>query len=319
MDIVACASDNYTMPCGIMMYSACANNPYGTLQFHIFVDCKFTEKHKNQLRHVAASFGDDVSFYIITEEMVRSFMGFESQLYPIHIFYRLLMGEILAMSIKKVLYLDCDIIVRHSLEDLFGMDMSNHSVGCVHDALVAPSTGINRLGYPAELGYFNSGVLLANLEYWREHQVVASFKNFIKNNSDKIILPDQDVLNYVFQSDKVMIPTTYNAQPAYYYKKDLMPYYPERLRHEIDDARSNPVILHMAGERPWIEGSTFIFKSEFFKYKKETIWGNIPLAKNSIPWRKRLFMSNIIRRPLSLLGICHVLPDPYDRELVLEK
>ena len=44
----------------------------------------------------------------------------------------------------------------------------------------------SRLNYPQSLGYFNAGVLLINIEYWREHNLQDVFWNYMKENIDKL-------------------------------------------------------------------------------------------------------------------------------------
>lgn len=50
INIVACASDNYTMQCGVMMCSVCENNKNEAVNFYIFVDALFLKRTKKTWR-----------------------------------------------------------------------------------------------------------------------------------------------------------------------------------------------------------------------------------------------------------------------------
>ena len=45
--------------------------------------------------------------------------------------------------------------------------------------------------------YFNSGVLLINLDYWREHNITQQLLDFVCTNPNKCLLHDQDAINAV--------------------------------------------------------------------------------------------------------------------------
>jgi lipopolysaccharide biosynthesis glycosyltransferase len=318
MNIVACASDNYTMQCGVLFYSVCKNNPEETIRFFVITDRLFTERHKDEIRQTIALYPNKtVEFIEVTDTQVDIFLQFENPYYTRHVFYRLLMPELLPNEIEKALYLDCDIVVRQPLSDLWNIDISEYAVGCVHDSQEGKMDQFNRLGFCYEKGYFNSGVLMVNLKYWRENYALQRFSDFIKDHGSLISMPDQDVLNSVFQDEKLFIPFTYNFQSGFMWKEKYM-YVFEYVKYksEILSASENPVILHFSGARPWIKNCTHPYMDEFYKYKAETIWKDEPL------WTERkLFKTWAVDalRPLGeLLGFCHVIPDYYDRTLKLK-
>ena len=318
INIVACASDNYTMQCGVLFYSVCKNNFDEVIRFFVFIDKQFTEEHKNEIRNTISAFPHkSVSFVQVTDEQVDNFLQFESKYYPRHVFFRLLMANLLPVDLKKALYLDCDIIVRHSLSKLWSIDISNYAIGCVRDALEGKIKPFDRLGYDYENGYFNSGVLLVNLEYWRENDLTKKYANFISNNPEKIVLPDQDVLNAVLNDKKFFISFTYNFQSGFLLKDDFMSDYRSvEDKESICASADDPIILHFSGARPWIEGCDHPYKEEFFKYQNKTIWKDEPLWKEQKPFKTKII--NFLRPLGAKLGLCHLIPDYYDRSYVLK-
>lgn len=319
MNIVACASDNYTMPCGVMICSVCENNKDDVVNFYVFVDVSFSDAHKKDLEKLVGGYANKhIFFVLVSDDRIKSFLPFETYLYTRQVFYRLLMAELLPDYVDKVLYLDCDIIVRHSLRPLFQIDIENFSIGVVHDSQEAVISRFNRLGYSYDKGYFNSGVLLVNLKRWRESDKTSLLLKYIKDNSARIVLPDQDPLNVVFQDDKIFLPFTYNFQSGLILKPEaiLMDY--TKYKSEIQSAISDPVILHLSGERPWIKGCLHPYKEEYFKYRSLTQWKNEPLWNNPAPLRERLFKSNALRMVFSKFGLCHVIPNNYLKNVSLK-
>lgn len=312
INIVACASDNYTTQCGVMMCSVCENNYTEEIHFYIFIDELFSQAHKKELENLVYKYpSKHISFVFVNEYQIQRFLKFETYFYTRHVFYRLLMAELLPQDVEKVIYLDCDIIVRNSLKDLWHINITNVFVGVVHDAQEAIISRFNRLGYSYDKGYFNSGVLYANLKYWRENNATQLLLDYIKNNPSKIVLPDQDPLNTVFQDAKLFLPLTYNFQSGFLLKPEAILLDYSKYKLELKRTMRDPIILHLSGERPWIKGCRHPYQSEYFKYRNLTQWKNEPLQNNPAPLKERLFMSNKVRFILSKFGICHVIPNNY--------
>ena len=124
-------------------------------------------------------------------------------------------------DIDKVLYLDSDIVVDKSLETLWNSNISNYAVGCVTDMSEAKHD-YNRLDFDPKLGYFNAGVLLINLKYWRDHHIIDEFVNIIINHPEMIEQHDQDVLNIVLCKNKFTLPLTYNVQNGFLFKPEYL-------------------------------------------------------------------------------------------------
>ena len=149
-------------------------------------------------------------------------------------YYRFKLPELLP-ELDKILYLDCDVIIRSSLKELFEYDLKNKSTTMVED--VDASKELERLGVKH---YYNSGVMLINLDYWRKNNIQEKLFEYVKNNSDKIVWQDQDVLNAVLAGTIEPISDKWNYQ--YFLYEKIEP-------KELNDC----VILHLAGRfKPWI-------------------------------------------------------------------
>lgn len=316
INIVACASDNFTMPCGIMFYSVCVNNPDAKVNFFLITDDKFRDDNVKKLEDSVIAFGNTLTVLRVDDKKLDSMLQFESKLYTRHVFYRLFMAELLPSSIEKALYLDCDIIVRHSLKELWNTDLADKAIGCVTDACGGLVGIYERLHYPYEYGYFNSGVLLANLKYWRDNKLSDRFVEFINQTDVQITLPDQDVLNCTLYKEKIELPLTYNSQTGLLYLSEHL-LIDKKYVPELDEAISNPIILHYAGTRPWIENCSHPYTAEYIKYKNLSAWKEEPLWKEA-DRKKNMKLKDILRPFLSIFGLCHKYLDFYRKDLKLQ-
>ena len=268
IEIVLCVDHRFIMPAGVMIYSVCKNNKNEDVRFHVVVDESVTEEDKDDLREVAERYV--VQFYKVDSRAFSSMPLLPNLTHAAY--YRLLIPQILPGDINKVLYLDSDIIVRHSLLSLWETDIDGYAVAAVNDFLESIIRTYNRLKYPPYLGYFNSGVLLLNLKYWRANDVHSEIISFMKNHYEDILFCDQDILNYVLRERKKCLPIKYNLQTCFLLVLDRCDFDYWKYEHDVLEARKDPVILHYTYTKPWQKGSFHPFQSTFIKYQAETKW-----------------------------------------------
>ncbi len=300
MDIVICTDNNYVMPAGVLICSICENNKTEKIKFHIIGDNTLSEKNKQSLLEEIQHYHQEVSFYCADSSLNYLLpVGHKDQLQHITVaaYYRLFLANILPNEINKILYLDCDIIVRYSLKELWDTDITNYAVGCVADQCESLILFYNRLKYPQALGYFNSGVLLINLAYWRKYNLQNEYLFFLKKHPDRVVNHDQDILNYILRNKKKALPLKYNVQNGFLCNQLQISWEYEK---DLEEAINKPYIIHYLDRiKPWMKGCDHPFKSEFFKYRQLTQWKNTPLQKCKVklPIKKR------IRYLLSKLGL----------------
>lgn len=314
INILATPSDNYTMPCGVMFYSACVNNPKGSLHFYVLTDTDFTENSKEKLRKTVMPFENLIDFFVVDDIVLQQAMSVECSYYPRYVFYRLFAFKFLPANLHTILYLDCDIIIRNDLQGLWDTNMFMFGIAGVPDTTEASIMHYNDLEYPSIEGYFNAGVILINLDYWRENKIEEKILDTITNKRDKLKFHDQDVLNLVFHNSKKRLHIKYNVQSGFYYTPRFYSFEYLKYKDELEEGKCDPVILHLCGPQPWSKGCSHPFKNEFFKYQNQTLWKNSPLWKNRRSLSKRVF--DALRRPLKRFGVS-IIEDPYDRNISL--
>ena len=312
MDTVACTDNIFLMPTIVMVYSVCCNNANTDIVFHIITSGIEAEGKEKLIKTIKPFKNKSVIFYDAQEFDTSKFPLMNNCSYPISAFYRLFLAEVLPPVLKKVIYLDVDIIVRQSLLPLWNINLGDYSIAAAPDWNVECSDFSERLNYPKEMGYFNSGVLLVNLEYWRTHNVLNESVEYMKFNADKIVFADQDIFNYIFRESKIILPIKYNFQTGLIMKSVKEHYNEKEYNKRIQEALQDCVIVHFCGGKPWYTSCRHPFRSSFFKYYRQTLWGNDPLQETR-PVKLRIikFVSTKLRK----LKLIPELP-PYGEEYI---
>jgi len=278
MEIVLTTDANYLMPSGVLLKSLCEHNAQEEINVHLIVDNSVTQIQKEQLQKVISGYDKKKLFYYhIDGDLFTNYPNLKNHYLSKAAYYRLFLTDILPSEIDKVLYLDCDMLVLKSLKDMWEVDMSNYAVAAIEDALVSYDIlCYNRLRYKPSKLYFNSGVMLINLKYWRETNALQQFMDYLKNYSDRVVSHDQDILNVIFQDKKLLLPITYNLQEGFLLKKRYFYYrdYEDKFFEYVKD----PVILHYNIHKPWQKGCDHPRKEMFWKIQAQTIWKDMPLV-----------------------------------------
>ncbi len=311
MDILCSTDNNYIMPTGIMLTSLLVNNSGTDITIHVMIDNTVTEDSKKSLSSVTHSYGARIEFYLMDKRLFDNFpLGKDyqsSHITTMATYYRLFAHKVLPPHLNKVIYLDGDIIVRHSLNDLWNIGMTNCPIAGVPDIQCYSVLHYNRLHYSMQLGYFNAGVLLINLEYWRNNSVLDDFIRVIDEKRSVLSCHDQDVLNYCFRENKMLLPIKYNMQTGFLYRRELVPL-PWSLDYQIDEGQRDPAIIHfITFPKPWNSDCNHPYKPEFICYRNKTEWRNSKEHRH-YHGRSRLYWA-IVKTAIKL-GISKQSNDP---------
>jgi lipopolysaccharide biosynthesis glycosyltransferase len=183
-------------------------------------------------------------------------------------YFRLLAPQVLPTHMKKILYLDSDLIVRGSLLALWNCDLSGNALAAVEDAFWDPYSDWPYVEMPRGARYFNSGVMLINLDYWRQHRVGERAIAFVRDNPTKVNYYDQDALNAILINSWISLPAVWN--------------------HHIP----NPAIVHFIGEdKPWRWSVKHAYKNEYYRYRRKTPWRHYRLTEGRLVLQQRLGFS----------------------------
>lgn len=198
-------------------------------------------------------------------------------------YYRLKIASILK-NVSKVIYLDCDMIVKQPLSDLWNTDISTFWVAGVQDPI--SNENMKRMGIPEGNYYFNAGMLVINLDKWREDGVEKKIFEYLDHHAEKLQFQDQDVLNKVLYSKSLEVPLKWNSQYCVggYQKIDKAEYF---------KSLKNPAIIHyIMSDKPWKRDSLVYRRRFFIEVLKKTPWYHDQKLK---------YFSNVLLRYPALL------------------
>lgn len=276
MDIALCFDNNFFMQAGATIKSICLSNPEENIVFHLFTN-NITDYNKEILNGLLITTKQLIRFYNIDESILTGWPVVSR--YPKSIYYRFFITQAIPSSVKYILYLDCDIIVRSSLKELFEIDLNNNIIAAVYDKMPFEIDTINRLSLPIENGYFNSGVLLIDVQEWKTKDITSKLRDLIQKNPEKLIFPDQDALNILFNGNWEKLHLKYNFQQGFIYKHTKLYW---RDFKELYEAQLNPTIIHFSGIKPWRQECNNPYKQVWYDVIKHTPWKDFKPIKRNI-------------------------------------
>ena len=148
--------------------------------------------------------------------------------------FRLLLPELLP-EYDKVVYIDCDVIVRQDVAKLYEeTDLGDNYLGVVFEAPIEHQTERFRSLGCDPMRYFNSGFLLMNLNQMRKEKISERLLEACK--VDYLEFPDQDALYLVCQGRVLPLSPIYNGIRTFYlpqYKADFIRQYSEVLLEKV--------------------------------------------------------------------------------------
>jgi lipopolysaccharide biosynthesis glycosyltransferase len=191
-------------------------------------------------------------------------------------YLRFWLPELLPDCVTKVICIDADLIILRNLSDLYQINISNYYVAVAKETINVYAkfdknmfSRINNLGISSDDFYFQSGVMLMNLQKMREDDIVSKCIRFANKIDQYPFMsnPDQDTLNAVLHSAVKYIPPKYNMN--YNVEPDVLRtlWSPE----EVREAKKSPVIIHYIGPtKPWNYLSFHPQTKLWWKYLKMT-------------------------------------------------
>lgn len=243
--VVIAFTPNYFVPAATCLYSILEHSD-SSVSFHVV--CLLTEALPENMKAAMEQL-DSIRLHI-------SYINLQGRMEDIYVderytvaaSYRLLLPDLLP-EYDKVIYVDCDMVVRNDLAELYRKtDLTDYYLAAVFEASLD-----SQLDYLLHLGvkpgnYINSGFLLMNLQKLREDGMVKKLLQAAK--TPNLQFPDQDVLNQLCQGKIFGLPPYYNSIRTFYlpqYKKDFLHYYTE-----VDwQAVQQHGTVHYTGGKPW--------------------------------------------------------------------
>lgn len=219
---------------------------------------------EHSLAPLKAEFGKNAAFKIIKMND-GEFDGFPTvKRYPVAIYYRIFAPLLITDDIERILYLDCDIIVRGDIDLIYMQEFcGNYYIGCTQVRNFLRRFNTVRLGVEKQFVYLNTGVVVMNVKELKTALNIEEIKEFTLKNKHKMIFFDQDIICKFF-GDKIKLADTkrFNLSDRRIRIENL--YLPDG--QKIDDKwiDENAVILHYLGRnKPWKKSYRGVLKKYY--------------------------------------------------------
>lgn len=165
------------------------------------------------------------------------------------------------LECDKVIYSDVDVLYLSGLNSLWNLDLGDLYLAGTLDVSLNRKKKFDevekkfpywRRYFDGRRGsYFQSGILLMNLEKLREDAVLETWRDLAK---EEFNYHDMDIINIVCYPKILKIGSKYNVIPSYLLKGTYMDGVKEGFlgEDELEEMCSNPVMIHYPGIRkPW--------------------------------------------------------------------
>ncbi|ARV57710.1 glycosyl transferase [Nostocales cyanobacterium HT-58-2] len=277
--VLVCAADNnYAMPLAVTVRSVVANLKKNNKVALYVLDGGITEANK---RRISKSLNEEqVSIsWVQPDDTVLENLVLTRHL-TLTCYYRLLITELLPREYHKAIYLDTDMVVTGDLAELWAIDMGDNYALAVQDDVelyIGMSEGLRNyreMGISPDYKYFNSGLLVINLDKWRVEDIGSKVIQCIRQNKE-YVRNDQDGLNAVLAGKWGELHPKWNQMPkVHQYSSWKDSHFAEDIYNEL---LHNPCIIHFTNSpKPWYAGlraeCTHPQKHLFFQYLDMTDW-----------------------------------------------
>ena len=302
MHICFASDNNYVPYMGIAVLSI-LQHAQTDEYFHFYIlDNKISQNKKQTIERILKGENAKISWLPIDEIF---FQGCKTQRknWTFSIFSRYLIPQLINQD--KVLYLDCDVMVRTSLWPLWQTDLTDYYLAGVPDYNVI-HRGRLLERFHGELDpqkYVNSGVLLINNKKWRQENLLRQLLEYSVENADSLIWPDQDAINYICRNGKKMLSSSWNVM-GYVYKKDLFINLPQYM--DIVKESQNVYIRHF---HPWKKNFFIPHREEYLQIMRQSPWKDLMPKDDPKP----LAWAKMVTRYLWRHPFCFLLPKFYKR------
>lgn len=295
LSVLFSSDNNYVQHMGVAIFSLLKNcDDFERIDIYVIED-EITESNKTKLEQMVLQFNKAKIIWIPFKKWKKQFQ-LDMQ-WPISIssYARLLVAEMLPTDVSRVLYMDCDMIVVDSIKKLWNTDLQGKVLGAVQDTVgdsVKSAVGL----FSNDL-YFNAGLLLIDLQAWRQQNVGGKCMMFINEHQGKVTHHDQGTLNGVLRNNWTKIGLQNNLMTIHYLfsMQDIKKYYGDHAEFysdsEISFAKENPVILHYTPSfttRPWVKNCKHPLKEIYWDVIAQTPWNGAKPQKDTSKWYVKL-------------------------------
>lgn len=273
MNVAVAIDQNYFYYTYVMLYSLFENNPESEVHVYIF-NQDLSAENISAYTGLAENFGGVIHNMKMDASLFSEELPIINHRWTVAMYYRLALVDLLPENVDRIWYLDADVIVNKSLYEMYHSDFGDAMLKACksYSPTQRPFTDARQKMFEMQLAngysYFNSGVLLFNIQKMRGRYCLKSYLDALKDLNYQVVAPDQDLLNWVhwqevsyMDEDRLVHSNRYNMFSRYAANEN----------RSYEWVKEEAYIIHFAGYKPW-NGDTFHYKLEllWWEYAKKT-------------------------------------------------
>jgi len=246
---------NYVMPLSVSLTSVFENNSANHLNVYI-LHSPLPDEEKQILINLAKSYNQNIYLIHVDEHYFEDAPIFT---WAKTTYYRLLINEYIPKDLKKIIYLDCDTITNKPLNGLYNLDFDGCHLIAAEEK--QPAFMI-RLGLNPKDSYFQTGVMLIDLEKFRELVYYEKVSEIISKLGKEMHLLDEAVLNIIFYKKIKPLEQKYNNYFVTNFKINKY----NRLFNIVDKKMIDETHIFHFTNKPWNKLYTESCEKIWYKY-----------------------------------------------------
>lgn len=255
LHIAFCTDENYVKYMGVAITSIILNNIDERLCFHIIYSG--IQKEDQEKLYCLEKLYKNVQVCMYPFEEVKQVEKYKvGYHFTKAIFYRLFIPDIIPSNIKRLLYLDCDVLCLGNIARLFQMDLKGFAVMAI---CYFNSTDMKRLNIQTTKT-LSSGELLIDMEMWRKQDITGEVLQILDKRHTEFPWVDQDALNCYFSGAFMEMPIEYGKAV------DCAVDFPKEITKE------DKIVHYVGSVKPW-KAICFSEKKEiWWEYARKSFW-----------------------------------------------
>lgn len=294
---------NFLFGSGVSITSVLINNPDIDVNFYVVTDF-VDDDYMACVERLAEKYHTSITVIVFDNEAFRNLPSTKAWTYAMY--YRYFAFEYLSKYLDSVLYLDADVICKGPLDELTDIQFRGEYAAVIHDIDEVRLKSGTRLGIP-ELsnGYFNSGVVFANLVLWKEQKLLSRAFDILLERQAELLYFDQDVLNILFVGNTISLRRDFNC----IYGVDQ-----ELVNKNINDdykgfITDETILIHYVGvTKPWHRWAKYPVSKFFMAAYEKSTWSEKTLLNaNTAKLYKRKSRHERIQHKYFLSVLSHIM------------
>lgn len=285
------ATDNNYVPFLAVALTSLLDNASNDYFYKIYIlTTSLKKEYVEQLKLIcrdARPDGVSIDFVSLTEEMDKSSGNFHLRdYYSKETYCRVFIPRVFPQY-DKVIYLDCDIVVKGDISEFFNIDIGDNVLGAASEEVMMEYDVFGdyvekALGIPREK-YFSAGVLLINAKKYREDDIETKFIDLMNTYTFRVT-QDEDYLNVLCYGKVKMVDLGWNKSS---FKSE-----------KFDDKNLN-LIHYKINWKPW-HYDNVCYEEYFWNYAQKTFLYDVILKikagyTEDLHERDRLAFENLVK------------------------